>query len=196
MQCHRSVLSSFKSRDSTSIGLTDVCDHHVPKVLPPGSHAVVVLPGFNEDDANSALVLYMQGPVTTAKAVAELLVVRQLLAEPLFTELRTKQQLGYIVGVSSSTFGRGTREIRGLSFRVLSKQFSPVHIERSLGAFLDSQRFVFASYTEVSLRARVEAIITSLRDPPTSYFEEAMGFWGNIVDGSEDFLWKEQVNPF
>jgi secreted Zn-dependent insulinase-like peptidase len=35
-----------------------------------------------------------------------LLLLRRLLGEPAFTELRTKQQLGYIVSLSSTGYGR------------------------------------------------------------------------------------------
>ena len=194
-------------------------DYFRPKILPRGSHSIVALPGFNKEDSNSALVCYMQASAITPEsghtynimnstsfyiapliftdlflslAVSKLMMVRQLLAEPLFTELRTKQQLGYIVSVSSSTYGKGMKAIRGLSFRVLSKQFSSLHIEKVLNEFLVTQQSAFAELTEEQLKERVDATITSLLDPPTSYSDEAAEFWPQITD-SVEFGWKEKV---
>ena len=96
------------------------------------------------------------------------------------------------MGVSGSGFGKGLKAVRGLTFRVLSKQFSPVHIEQVLGTFLASQEAVFEAYTQESLNERVASIVTSLNDPPTSYSDEASTFWPHILEGT-DFLWREKL---
>jgi secreted Zn-dependent insulinase-like peptidase len=41
----------------------------------------------------------------SAKVEATLLMLLRFLSEPLFTSLRTRQQLGYIVSVSIDSFG-------------------------------------------------------------------------------------------
>jgi secreted Zn-dependent insulinase-like peptidase len=44
--------------------------------------------------------------VESAQVSAVLLVLRRLLGEPIFAELRTKKQLGYIVSLAPCGFGR------------------------------------------------------------------------------------------
>jgi secreted Zn-dependent insulinase-like peptidase len=75
------------------------------RILPPG-HLVVALPTFNTEDANSALLTHIQTEATTPRVSAIMMVLRSLMAEPCFAELRTKKQLGYIVQLSSAGFGR------------------------------------------------------------------------------------------
>ena len=90
---------------------TPVKSHHTDalaraRLLPENQHSVVAVPAFNPDDTNSALLMYLQTDVTTPHHVALLLVLRSLLSQPAFAELRTKKQLGYVVSLSASGYGR------------------------------------------------------------------------------------------
>ena len=49
---------------------------------------------------------YLQADFASPRTSALLLLLRRLLGEPAFTELRTKQQLGYIVSLSFTGYGR------------------------------------------------------------------------------------------
>ena len=51
-------------------------------------------------------VLLTQMENTTARNAALMTILRSLMGEPLFAELRTKKQLGYIVSLSTSGYGR------------------------------------------------------------------------------------------
>ena len=48
----------------------------------------------------------------------------------------TKQQLGYIVGVTTVSLEEVRKECTRFIFQGASKQFSPVHCEKALGNFL------------------------------------------------------------
>ena len=168
-------------------------DYSRPNYLETGTHTVLALPSFNSEDSNNAMLTYMQADLTTPTSVARVLLLRSLLAEPLFTELRTKQQLGYIVGVTTSSFGRGeNKSIRGLSFKVLSKRFSAIHCERALGKFLTEQRQIFKNYTDEDLKVRIDSIILSLNDPPKVLSDEAGEYWYEILE-NQKFEWKDSV---
>jgi secreted Zn-dependent insulinase-like peptidase len=52
------------------------------------------------------IFINFKADITSPKTSALLLFLRRKLAEPAFTELRTKKQLGYIVSLSTSGFGR------------------------------------------------------------------------------------------
>ena len=51
-------------------------------------HTVVAAAGLNPEDVNSALLTFVQTDVATPATAARMLVLRALLAEPCFSELR------------------------------------------------------------------------------------------------------------
>jgi insulysin len=155
-------------------------------------HTVVALADPNPEDPNSALLTHIQMEHTTARNAALMSILRSMMGEPLFAELRTKKQLGYIVSLSSTGYGRAPGTVRGLTVRLLSNRFSPLGMQDELGTFFKSQKEVFAGLTQADLSSRAAAIVLSLIDPPTSYAEEAGEFWGAIISGMP-FDWTDQV---
>lgn len=87
---------------------------------------------------------------------------------------------------------RGLDSIRGLSIRILSKRYSPVHMESVLGDFLSSQHSLLSSLSDEEVATLCEAIVKSLEDPPTTYTEEAAEFYGRIKSNLP-FNWTELV---
>ena len=155
-------------------------------------HTVIALADPNPEDPNSALLTHIQMENTTARNAALMTILRSLMGEPLFAELRTKKQLGYIVSLSSTGYGRAPGTVRGLTVRLLSNRFSPLAMQDELGKFFESQKDVFAALTQEDLDSRAASIALSLIDPPTSYAEEASEFWGAIISDMP-FDWTDQV---
>jgi insulysin len=162
-----------------------------PRVLSE-EHTRITLAGANDKDENNALVCHFQAAQRSPKTTALLLVIQKLLGEPLFNQLRTKKQLGYIVSLGLTNFGGGLKSMRGFMVRVVSNRFSPWNIEKELGEFLTEQREVLKTYTQTDIDIRVSALITSFQDPPTSFLDEADTFWDQIVEKSP-FDWRDQV---
>ena len=59
----------------------------------------------HEADPNAAVILSLFAPTCDVQWHARTLLARQVLSEPIFDELRTKQSLGYIVHSSSADMG-------------------------------------------------------------------------------------------
>jgi secreted Zn-dependent insulinase-like peptidase len=114
------------------------------------------------------------------------------MAEPLFSELRTQRQLGYIVSMSPDGHGRGLGSIRGMNIRVLSNRYSPLYLEQEVEDFLVRQSVIFNKLTQQDITDRAAAIIKSIIDPPTSYLEEAEQFRNSIIN-EVPFDWIEQI---
>mmetsp|Transcript_1554 Transcript_1554/g.2638 ORF Transcript_1554/g.2638 Transcript_1554/m.2638 type:complete len:577 (+) Transcript_1554:563-2293(+) len=163
------------------------------RLLSHGTHTVAALPTRNVEDPNNALVTYFQADASSPKVSALLLVLRRLLGEPAFTELRTRKQLGYIVSFSVGGYGRGWQSVRGMTMRILSKRFSPLVMEQEVQEFLKTQQSRLKSeLKDEELSQMTASIIQSLEDPPTSYSQEASEFWNAIV-GDMPFDWTQQV---
>eukprot|EP01033_Poteriospumella_lacustris_P001998 gene1998-1454_t len=93
-------------------------------------------------------------------------------------------------------FGRGRYGVRGFEVRVLSKRFDPSDIEHAVEGFVQRQVASLHSNGGTVLDSDVVAIaksiITTLRDPPTSYAEEANEFWSSITS-EFPFDWQDRV---
>jgi secreted Zn-dependent insulinase-like peptidase len=181
-----------KMQDSVGYGMTDPpC---LARMLPRASHSLLAMQTPNEEDENSALLVHFQTDRMSPVTSATMLFLRRYLHQPMFDKLRTKKQLGYIVSMSSSGFGttRGLRSIRGFTARILSNRYSPPVMQRELEVFLRDMETTISGLTQEDVEERVKALVATLRDPPTSYREEADDFWGNIID-ERGFDWTERV---
>lgn len=100
-----------------------------------------------------------------------------ILREPLFDELRTKQQLGYIVsayyelGYSSrpnnhiSTDGPQTTPVDFLTVAVLSRKLPPPEIVRRIDDFMSEFRATLAEMPESEIQSRATALSTKMLKP-------------------------------
>ena len=86
----------------------------------------------NEAEANSAVQVYLQVGPDNGEDWLLLVVLSRLLEQPFFEDLRTRQQLGYIVG-SSVTENAG---VRALVLTVQSAVQPPPELEKRIAAFL------------------------------------------------------------
>jgi secreted Zn-dependent insulinase-like peptidase len=83
--------------------------------------------------------------------------------------------------------------MRGIKVRVLSKRFAPCEIEAELAAFLTHQRKrLNEDVTDEEVRALCGSIMASLKDPPTTYAEEAGEFWATLLN-DQPFDWLDQI---
>ena len=123
---------------------------HVPApriaALPAGRAVTLRSDVPNADDVNAAVVLYLQldRPDPSPRARATLRLLTQLLKEPCFSQLRTREQLGYIVFSGLHRFGGPGSCVEGITVRVVSKTTGPDALLERIDAFLASFRAALA----------------------------------------------------
>jgi insulysin len=125
--------------------LLDGLKPNVPKVLPQqavvklesGYEYILRLPEFNKANTNSALATLFQIGVTDIALNATLAFFHHLVKEPLFNELRTQEQLGYIVFSTIKTNGN---DVKSLMFLIQSDVYSPTYLDDRVEAFIDRFR--------------------------------------------------------
>eukprot|EP00457_Paulinella_chromatophora_P000894 gb/GEZN01000895.1/.p1 GENE.gb/GEZN01000895.1/~~gb/GEZN01000895.1/.p1 ORF type:complete len:1046 (-),score=159.68 gb/GEZN01000895.1/:170-3307(-) len=120
--------------------------------------------GFNPNDPNSAVVhtyrtaVVSDDPVSISAATNDLRLLFDVLAfiidQPAYTELRTKEQLGYIVWTLDSTPSWAPLAI--LRVEVQSAVFSAAEVSRRIAAFVAS--FVCAMHETMTQEAYSEVI--------------------------------------
>lgn len=101
-------------------------------------------------------------------------------SEPMFDQLRTKEQLGYIVHTSTVKFGRL------LAMRVVlqSNSKNGTFLDKRVETFLLNYRNVLEAVSAEALADNIQAVIELLLEKPKNLQKETNRFWGEISSGT------------
>jgi secreted Zn-dependent insulinase-like peptidase len=126
---------------------------------------------------DSAIVIYQQGPDDTLRTRAILNLLASLLNAPFYDSLRTEQQLGYIVNVSTLPI----LDVSGLVFYIESPVADPLLLEERINAFLQGYVATLDALPQESFDGTKQGVLTNLRQPPRRL--EALGsrYWSDIL---------------
>ncbi|KAJ2858287.1 metalloprotease [Coemansia erecta] len=107
----------------------------------------------------------------------------KILYEPFFDQLRTKEQLGYIVSARGKRLGQAKTKI---SFEIQSS-FNPAYLSLRINHFLRSFRQVLVEYEDDRLYRTIESIVEAWKENHKSIADEARAHWSHILDGDYTF---------
>ncbi|KAF5373799.1 hypothetical protein D9758_000838 [Tetrapyrgos nigripes] len=154
-------------------------------VLPQGSNYTWASIIPNPEQANSALTYYTHiGPVADRRLRVTSALLSQILSEPAFDMLRTKEQLGYIVSSSGWTLP-GSSE-KGIRIVVQSER-SPAYLESRVEAFLDTMKSRIEEMTPEAFEEQKSGLEKKWRERYKNLTEEASTFMTHINSGHFDF---------
>jgi insulysin len=151
-----------------------------------GTNHVWSCPVPNPNEPNSALTYYVHFGSKVdrhLRVVAALLT--QIISEPAFDTLRTKEQLGYIV--MASVWATQGDDETGLRIVVQSER-GPVYLEGRVEAFLDHMKNVIEFMTDEQFAEQKHGLERKWREVPKNLNEEVGRFWAQIDSGHLDFL--------
>ncbi len=135
------------------------------------------------EDVNSAIFLYFQDGAETPKNDALLGLIGLLIQQPFYTELRTRQQLGYVVWSSKSSFLR----LNGFQFVIQSSSANPKKLTQRILAFLQTFGVKLQQMSNDEFDTFRQALIKKLNESPQNLAEEAGRDWSRIKRGTYDF---------
>jgi len=145
-------------------------------------------PVFNPQEGNSCIEYYLQiGPAADVQRRALLDLVDQILYEPTYNTLRTKQQLGYIV--SSGT--RLTQGMLGLCITIQSKAHSATSMEGRIDEFLASFAGVLRDMPDDEFQKNVNALIEHKRIKAMTISDQGERFWDALIHRDAAFDHRE-----
>jgi insulysin len=153
-------------------------------LLPYGNsyyHEVVLK---DEKNINSCIDYTVQtGLITEDRKRATLELFAQIASEPVFNQLRTKEQLGYVV------FGgvRSTRTTMGYRILIQSERITD-YLEERIDNFLTHLDHVISNMSEEDFQTHVEALIARKLEKRKNLKEEAGRYWTHITSGYYNFL--------
>jgi insulysin len=148
---------------------------------------------LNPNEPNSALTYYVHyGSKIDRRLRVTAALLTQILSEPAFNILRTKEQLGYIV--SASAWGAPGDNDAGLRIVVQSER-GPVYLEERVEAFLDHMKGVIELMTDEEFAGQKNGLERKWREVAKNLNEEVSKFWAHIDSGYLDFL-RRKLSPF
>lgn len=151
--------------------------------LAPGTRVAWRVPVANAGNVNSSLEYFLQGgDPRDVRLRATLALLAQIAHEPCFDQLRTKEQLGYLVfsGVRLLVGQMGLRVI------VQSERDSD-YLEGRIDAFFDYLHRELRAMSADDFEAHRRSLIHQREEAVKNLAEETQQFWQSIHSGYYDF---------
>lgn len=164
----------------------------LPKAHWPISRSLVYPPGANfvyhkmlKDPANvNHCIEYLLfiGEKSDRELRARLLLLAQMTDEPAFDQLRTKEQLGYVV-FSGSRMARATMQYRV----IIQSERTPQYLEQRIESFLDGFRTTLNNMSEADFEGHKRSLITKRLEKMKNLDQESNRLWTHIDSEYFDF---------
>lgn len=140
----------------------------------------------HQDD--SAIVIYYQSPTISAQQTALYNLAVYSMSAAFFNQIRTKQQLGYMVGCSPFPLNRHS----GIVLYVQSPNASPDTLTEAIDDFLNQFFLILLELSQKQWDDCKEGLINQLCAPDNSLKQFTKRFWISI--GHKDYAFSEREN--
>ncbi|XP_053088326.1 insulin-degrading enzyme isoform X2 [Pangasianodon hypophthalmus] len=136
----------------------------------------------NEVHNNCGIEIYYQTDMQTTHDNMLLELFCQIIHEPCFNTLRTKEQLGYIVFSGP----RRANGVQGLRFIIQSEK-APHYLESRVEAFLKIMEKNVEEMSDEAFHKHIQALAIRRLDKPKKLAAECAKYWGEIISQQYNF---------
>ncbi|KAF8637420.1 hypothetical protein AX17_002915 [Amanita inopinata Kibby_2008] len=159
-------------------------------ILPQGSNHIWSSKLFNPNQVNSSLTYYVHfGSMVNQRLRVTSALLVQILSEPAFNVLRTKEQLGYVVLCNTWTLpGHGEKGLR----IVIQSGKQPGYLEHRVEAFLDKMKETIEQMSDHAFQDHKMGLGKRWLEVDKNLSEEAGKFMLQISSGHWDFMRSKQ----
>eukprot|EP00644_Phytophthora_capsici_P009578 jgi/Phyca11/533442/estExt2_fgenesh1_pg.C_PHYCAscaffold_130175 len=154
-----------------------------------GVHYIYKCVHPNPDNANCAVNCIYQIGVENPMDRAKLALLSQIVDEPLFDQLRTKEQLGYTV-YSTPSRGNG---VQSFKIVVQSNVAPPEFIEQRIDTFWREFRESIVRMSSDQLQKHIQAVVKGYIEKPKNQEEEVQALLVEIANHQYEFDRKTQL---
>lgn len=144
---------------------------------------------FDPNHDDGVLVSYYQAQDTGDASVAINLLIVDVLYRPLFDQLRTKEQLGYVVGLNALRL----REQAGMMFYIESPHKKPAFLQERLVNVLQNYKPQLVAMPADEFATYKSSLQSVLLQKPNSLAEESARYWVRIVEGTYRFQFEKDI---
>lgn len=135
---------------------------------------------------DSALLVYYQAARTRPLDIALYTLANHIISSTFFHELRTRQQLGYVVGTGNLPLNRHP----GLIFYIQSPVVGPRHLLDAIELFIDDFHLILLELTEQAWQESKQGLLSQLREKDANLRTRSQRLWVSI--GSRDFSFNQR----
>ncbi|XP_056616513.1 insulin-degrading enzyme isoform X2 [Triplophysa dalaica] len=136
----------------------------------------------NEVHNNCGIEIYYQTDMQNTHENMLLELFCQIISEPCFNTLRTKEQLGYIVFSGP----RRASGVQGLRFIIQSEK-APHYLESRVEAFLKTMEKSLEEMGDEAYEKHIQALAIRRLDKPKKLAAECAKYWGEIISQQYNF---------
>lgn len=144
---------------------------------------------FDPSHDDGVLVSYYQAPQQDDAAIATNLLVVDILDRPLYDQLRTTEQLGYVVGINHTRI----RQQCGSIFYIESPTRKPKYLYERFTKFLNEFKVKLSQMPQPELDTYKSSLQAVLLQKPNSLAEETQRYWAKIVDHTYRFNFEKDI---
>ncbi|WP_166269387.1 insulinase family protein [Marinobacter caseinilyticus] len=153
--------------------------------LPGGETEAII----EVDHPDTGYALYVQGDSTSFDERARFRLLAQILSAPFYEQIRTQQQLGYVVYAAPYEI----LETPAIGFIVQSPEASAQQIDAATRAFADSFEKTLNSMTSKEFEVQKRAVISSLLDQDRTLGDVSERYWREIDRSATQFDSREKM---
>ncbi len=141
------------------------------------------------DHKDSAILRYYQGRTDGLEDTAKIMLLRQMMKSEFFHQLRTEQQLGYVVAIVDQMIAR----VPGFGLLVQSPNVQVPQLEQAIDQFLVDFRRQLQVMPKEEFERHRQAVLIRLKEKPKSLAEQSSRFWASIDLRDYDFTQREKL---
>jgi secreted Zn-dependent insulinase-like peptidase len=130
----------------------------------------------NIDNSDSAVIWYLQGKDTSYAARASTSLLTEVLATDYSNQLRTEQQLGYLVFAT----GMNVQKMPGIALVVQSPNATIENINSSNNSFTKSVAQTLVSLTPEQLSTFKQSLIARYQNPERTIYQRSNRLWSEL----------------
>lgn len=138
------------------------------------------------DQEDSAIVVYYQSQDISPKNIAIYTLANHLMSAAFFNDIRTKQQMGYMVGTGNMPLNRHP----GLVLYVQSPKFSPRDLLSAIDDFLNAFYMVLLELNEYQWQSSKKGLWNQISAPDNNLRSRAQRFW--VAIGNKDLTFDQR----
>ena len=144
---------------------------------------------FEIENSDSAIIVYLQGSDRSVQDIANFSLLGSIIQTPFFSELRTIQQLGYVVFSNVIPVG----EVPGIIFTIQSPDNTPEQMEAAISLFLEDFDSRIENLSEEEFEAYRIGVIKQVQAKDTTLSERSQRYWHALDRKDFDFNYDQEL---
>ena len=141
------------------------------------------------DHNDSAMIVYYQSMHTTPVHVARYTLANHIMSTTFFHELRTRKQLGYVVGSGNLPLNRHP----GMIFYIQSPVAGPQYLLTCIDEFIDTFALVLMELSQAQWEISKQGLISQITEKDANLKSRSQRYWASIGNKDWHFNQREQV---